>query len=78
MEFVIYSKENCPYCEKVKQLLNVLNIDHTIYNLNEDFSREIFYSKFGENSTFPQVIVNETVIGGSTEFIKYLRENQLS
>lgn len=78
MEFVIYSKENCPYCEKVKQLLNVLNIDHTIYNLNEDFSREIFYSKFGENSTFPQVIVNETIIGGSTEFIKYLRENQLS
>ena len=77
MTFTIYSKDNCPYCEKVKQVLSLINSNYRIYTLGEDFTKEQFYSEFGEGSTFPQVIVNEEHIGGCIDTIKYLKENNL-
>jgi glutaredoxin len=77
MTFTIYSKDNCPYCEKVKQVLSLINSNYRIYTLGEDFTKDQFYSEFGEGSTFPQVIVNEEHIGGCIDTIKYLKENNL-
>ena len=48
-----------------------------VYNLDEDFTREEFYSEFGQGSTFPQVICDEKKIGGSVDTIKFLREQQV-
>jgi len=77
MNFKVYTKDQCPYCDKVKTVLKLTKIDHVVYTLEDDFTREEFYSKFGEGSTFPQVIVNETKIGGCLETVKYLREKNL-
>ncbi len=35
------------------------------------------YRKFGNGSTFPQVVADENVIGGCQETVKYLREQKL-
>ena len=77
MNFTIYSKPGCPYCEKVKQVLDLTNLNFVVYTLDEDFTREEFYSEFGEGSTFPQVIVNDKHIGGCTDTIKFLQENKI-
>lgn len=77
MKFTIYSKDNCPYCKKVKQVLELTNQTFTVYNLNEDFTKEQFYAEFGEGSTFPQVICDDKVIGGSVETIKFLKEKNI-
>lgn len=77
MNFTIYSKDNCPYCKKVKQVLELTKQTFTVYNLNEDFTKEQFYSEFGEGSTFPQVICDDKVIGGSVETIKFLKEKNI-
>ena len=77
MKFTVYSKDNCPYCAKVKQVLELINADFVVYSLNEEFTKEEFYSEFGEGSTFPQVVVNDQCIGGCTNTIKYLKENNL-
>lgn len=77
MRFTVYSKDGCPYCTKVVQVLKLANLKHTVYKLNENFSRQEFYSEFGQNSTFPQVIVNDTHIGGCTDTIQYLKEQNL-
>jgi len=77
MNFKIYTKEECPYCDKVKTVLKLTKLEHVVYTLEDDFTREEFYSQFGEGSTFPQVIVNETKIGGCLETVKYLREKNL-
>ena len=77
MNFAVYSKDNCPYCFKVKQVLELTGSKFVVYNLDEDFTREEFYSEFGEGSTFPQVICDEKKIGGSVDTIKFLREQQV-
>ena len=59
MKFTIYSKDGCPYCTKVEQVLQLAELQHVVYKLNKDFSREEFYAEFGEGSTFPQVIVDD-------------------
>jgi len=77
MKFTVYSKENCPYCSKVKKVLELINADFVVYSLDKQFTKDEFYSEFGNGSTFPQVIVNDTHIGGCTDTIKYLKENNL-
>ena len=77
MNFTIYSKDNCPYCHKVKSVLELTDANFVVYNLGEDFTREEFYAEFGEGSTFPQVICNEKKLGGSVDTIKFLREQQI-
>ena len=48
-----------------------------IYELGKDYDREGFYGEFGEGSTFPQVSVDGKNLGGCTETVKYLQENNL-
>ena len=77
MKFTIYSKDGCPYCTKVEQVLQLAELQHVVYKLNRDFSREEFYAEFGEGSTFPQVIVDDKHIGGCTDTVQYLKEQNL-
>ena len=78
MKFTVYSKDECPYCTKVKQVLELSNLEHVVYTLGEHFNREDFYAEFGEGSTFPQVILNDQQhLGGCTDTVKYLKEQNL-
>jgi len=77
MKFTVYSKNGCPYCVKIKQVLELSELQHVVYELNKDFTREEFYAEFGQGSTFPQVIADDSHIGGCTETVKYLKENKL-
>lgn len=77
MNFTVYSKEGCPYCEKVKKVLELTNLNFVVYTLDTHFTREEFYSEFGNNSTFPQVICDDKKLGGCTDTVKYLKENNI-
>ena len=77
MNFTIYSKDGCPYCTKVEQVLQLTKLQYVLYKLNEDFTREEFYAEFGKRSTFPQVILNNQHIGGCTETVHYLKQKNI-
>lgn len=77
MIFTIYSKDGCPYCDKVVKVMGLSELKHVVYKLGRDFTKEEFYSEFGEGSTFPQVICDDTKLGGSVETIRFLREEKL-
>lgn len=78
MKFTVYSKEGCPYCIKIKQVLELAGLEHIVYTLGENFTREQFYAEFGEGSTFPQVLLNDQEhLGGCTDTVQYLTENEL-
>tara|TARA_B000000532_G_C18703279_1_gene334931 strand:- start:437 stop:682 length:246 start_codon:yes stop_codon:yes gene_type:complete len=76
-EYQVYSKIGCPYCTKVKSVLELAELRFVEYKLGRDFTREEFYSHFGEGATFPRVKLDDTLIGGCTETVKYLKENNL-
>ena len=73
MNFTVYSKKNCDFCYKIKQVLELTGNSFVVYTLDVDFTKEEFHSQFGETSTFPQVVVEDKHIGGCVETIKYLR-----
>lgn len=78
MKFTVYSKYGCPYCTKVEEVLKLANLEHKVYKLDEDFSRKQFYAEFGENATFPQVLLNDQQrLGGCIDTVKYLKEQNL-
>lgn len=77
MTYTIYSKDGCPFCTKVQQVLQLTEQQHVVLKLGRDYTREEFYSKFGKGSTFPRVLFGEQLIGGCTETVKYLKENNI-
>ena len=77
MNFAVYSKESCPYCDKIKQVMDLTKLSYVVYNLNEHFDKKSFIDEFGQGSTFPQVLVDGKKIGGCVDTIKYLRENKI-
>ena len=77
MTFTVYSKNNCPYCSKVKDLFDLTEQRYVIYTLDVDYTKEQFYDEFGEGSTFPQVTTEKSKIRGCSETIRYLREQKI-
>jgi len=77
MKFIIYSKDGCPYCEKIKKVMDLTELNYMVYTLNDNFTKEKFYSEFGEGATFPQVVCNDQKIGGCSDTISYLKENNI-
>ena len=75
--FTVYSKDGCPYCTKVVQVLELAGLSHRVYKLDEHFDRQSFYGQFGSGSTFPQVVMDHTNLGGCTETVQYLKEKKL-
>ena len=77
MNFTVYSRDGCPYCTKIQEVMQLAELKHVIYKLDRDFDRESFYDQFGQGSTFPQVVLNGDNLGGCTETVQYLKENNL-
>ena len=72
---IIYSRPNCPYCTKIKQVYKEKNWEFQEYVLDEQFTRDQFKRLFGSNSTFPQVVVNNERLGGCIDAIRYFQKN---
>ena len=75
MNFAVYSKDGCPFCDRIKQVIELGNFNFVVYDLNKNFDRDSFYGEFGEGATFPQVVVNGKKLGGCQETVKYLKEH---
>ena len=52
------------------------SISDSLDNSN-DYTKEEFYEKFGEGSTFPQLILDGIHLGGCQESIKYMQEEKI-
>jgi glutaredoxin len=79
--FTVYSKSNCIYCTKVKNLLTDYNIhyleincDNYINNSNSKIDFLIFIKTITNKDyrTFPIVFDNGLFIGGYTDTLKHL------
>ena len=75
--FTVYSRDGCPYCDKIQQGLQLAELRHVIYKLDQDFDIGSFQGQFGQSATFPQVVLNGDNLGGCTETVQYLKENNL-
>jgi len=77
MNFTVFSKEGCPYCDKIIQVLELTKSKYVVYTLGKQFEKDAFYGEFGEGSTFPQVTCDGKKLGGCVDSIKFLKENKI-
>lgn len=75
-KFYVYSKNGCVFCDRLTQFMDKKGISYEKFTLGEDFSTEDFVERFGTGSTFPQVNMSYTNIGGMKDTVKYLVENR--
>jgi glutaredoxin len=84
--FFVYTKPNCPYCDKVKSYIyEIIRENHVEYEILDcqkylDTNRAKFI-EFAQELTgvqkisFPMVFLNGEFIGGCNDTIKYLEFN---
>ena len=77
MKAVLWSKDNCQWCERVSQLFAAVKIEYLEYKLDRDFTRKQFYEEFEEGATFPQVQIDNKYIGGCKDTLHHLQELNL-
>ena len=77
MNFAVYTKDGCPHCDKVKEVLQLTESKFVVYNLGQHFDKDSFYGEFGQDSTFPQVVCEGRKLGGCVDTIKYLQEKEI-
>ena len=73
MNVEIYSKNHCGFCDKAKIKLQKYN--PRVHMLDQDYTREEFFTKFPHAKTFPQITINNKHIGGYHELEKWLAFN---
>lgn len=74
MEIVLYTKENCGYCNTAKQFLRARGISFKEMHLGLDFTREYLLENYPTATTYPVVVIDGFNIGGYSELYKTITE----
>ncbi len=74
----IYTRPGCGYCSAAKSLLTRKKAAFTEFDVAKNPSwREDMYGRAGEGSTFPQIFIGETHVGGCDELYALDRAGKL-
>ena len=64
----IYTKFACPYCVRAKQLLDSKGVQYTEYDISMGGAkRDEMLARVPGAQTVPQILINDTPIGGSDD-----------
>ena len=71
----IFSKPNCPYCDRAKQYLDALEISYDAVDITKNPMAHSFLVKEGHR-TVPQFYHEETLLfeGGYNQLVKYSKD----
>ena len=61
---IIYSKDNCPYCDWAKQLLEAKKIDYSEIRVDRDNAKLEEMVRLSGRRTVPQIFINDEAVGG--------------
>jgi glutaredoxin 3 len=74
----IYTRPGCGYCSAAKSLLTRKKTAFTEYDVAKDPTwRQQMFDRAGAGSTFPQIFIGQTHVGGCDELYALDREGKL-
>ena len=76
-KFYVYSKDGCGFCDKLTDFMDSKGVNYEKFDLGIDFTTEEFLYKFGRQSTFPQVFMENQKIGGMKDTVRFLLDNKI-
>lgn len=72
MKAIVWSKNNCPFCDQAKKLLEIKGIEFEERNINNGYDREDLLAAVPHARTLPQIFIDDRHVGGFTELKKLL------
>lgn len=73
----VYSKPNCPFCERAKQLLESREVKYQVIDVSVDTSAREFLLEQGLRSV-PQIYRGTTLISGGYQGLAGLSEDEFN
>ena len=67
---IVWSKDQCPYCDQAKALLKMIGIEFEERNINNGWDKEDLLAAVPTARTLPQIFLDEELVGGFTELKK--------
>ena len=75
MEIIIYSKNNCPFCNKAKHLVKTLGYEYTEKKMEEFDSPQAMLEDIGKQvRTMPQIKIDDKLVGGYNQLVEYFAD----
>jgi len=74
MTAIVWSKNQCPYCDQAKALLKMKGIAFEERNIQKDYTREQLLEAVPNARTVPQIFLDDKLIGGFTELKKHFEK----
>lgn len=72
MKAIVWSKDNCPFCDQAKNLLKLKGIKYEERNINQGFDRDDLLAAVPGARTVPQIFLDDKYIGGFVELKQHL------
>jgi len=70
MKVEIYSKSNCPFCEKAKHWFKSHGYEYTEHRMDNEEERLAFYQRVPNDRSVPQIFIDDKLIGTYDDFMK--------
>ena len=70
MKVEIYSKSNCPFCEKAKHWFKSHGYEYTEHRMDNEEERLAFYQRVPNARSVPQIFIDDKLIGTYDDFMK--------
>jgi glutaredoxin len=75
MKIIIYSKNNCSFCNKAKHLVKTLGYEYTEKKMEEFDSPQAMLEDIGKQvRTMPQIKIDGVLVGGYNQLVEFFAD----
>lgn len=67
LQAIIWTKNQCPYCDQAKALLDLNNIEYEERRIGDGYTKEDLLAAVPQARTVPQIFIDGKLIGGYTQ-----------
>jgi glutaredoxin len=75
MKNIVWSKDNCSFCLKAKELLKSKAIDFEERNISKDWTKEQLLEAVPDAKTVPQIFLWDKYVGGYDSLLIYMENH---
>jgi len=77
MKNIIWSKDNCSYCTKAKELLKSKAIEFEERNISKDWTKKQLLEAVPNAKTVPQIFLWDKYVGGYDSLLEYIEDHNM-
>jgi glutaredoxin 3 len=77
-KIILYTKENCSYCTRAKQLLTAKKLHYQEIRIDLNPDKRIEMERLSGRRTVPQIFINDQSVGGYDDLFALSQSGRLT